>query len=140
MVRTYDLIVTEMFGHSHSGLGEGPGVKHHSGSALFTHTVNEPGDFPSIYRKLISAWGLYHYQAFKGATNKMTNSAHWRHFPGSKQCGRTCCPGSFASITANQILGHLWLPVHGWEGQELPLDLSKCAEPGHLVHPTDAPP
>lgn len=88
---------------------------------LFLQTQNEPDDFPSIYRKLISAWGLYHYNAFKGAIDKMTNSPHWRHFPGSKQCGCTCCPESFANITANQILGHLWFPVHGWERQKLPL-------------------
>ena len=93
-----------MFCHIHSGPGEAPGVKNHPGLAPFI-SESEPSDFLGIYKKAISAWGLYHYKAFKGAMDKITNSLHWRHFPGSKHCGHTCHPGSFANITANQISG-----------------------------------
>lgn len=115
-------------------------MKNHSGLALFTNIVNEPVDFPSIYRKLISAWGSYHYKTLKEAIDKMTNSPHealswkqavWLHMLLWELCRHHCQSNPGPSVVS--------CPWVGGTGAAS-LVLTKCAKLHHLVHPTDALP
>lgn len=67
----------------------------------------------------------------------MTNSPHWRQFPGSKRYGCTHHTGSFENITAHEIAQPSAVSCHRWGGEGVAsLDLGKCAGVGPRPRPS----
>lgn len=117
--RAHDLTVIGMFCRICSGLGWAPGVRNHSGLLFFyKHSTSQPSDFLGIYKKAISAWGLYYDKAFNGVRDKMTNFSHWKHFAGSMQFGFPSHSGSSENIQHIRLQGHLWFPVYVGRGAD----------------------